>query len=92
MFHILKLLYYNFIINITKNVFPYVYNQVVIQLLITHSTTWVILQYPHSFCGYGTHLIGAIKCDISTIICDVGTIQCDIGTIWFFIYINLNNK
>ncbi len=41
----------------------------------------VILQYPHSFCGYDTHLIGTIKCDISTIICDVGTIQCDIGTI-----------
>uniref|UniRef100_A0A2N9FTJ5 Uncharacterized protein n=1 Tax=Fagus sylvatica TaxID=28930 RepID=A0A2N9FTJ5_FAGSY len=38
----------------------------------------VILQYPHSFCGYGTHSIGTIKCDISTIICDVGTIQCDI--------------
>ena len=37
--HILKLLHYNFIINITKNVFPYVYNQVVIQLLITYSTT-----------------------------------------------------
>ena len=55
-------------------------------------TQGVILQYPHSFCGYGTHSIGTIKCDISTIICDVGTIQCDIGTIWFFIYINLNNK
>ena len=41
----------------------------------------VILQYPHSFYGYGTHLIGIIKCDLSTIICDVGTIQCDIGTI-----------
>ena len=36
----------------------------------------VILQYPHSFCGYGTHSIGTIKCDISTIICNVGTIQC----------------
>ena len=44
-------------------------------------TQGVILQYPHSFCGYGTHSIGTIKCDISTIICDVGTIQCDIGTI-----------
>ena len=52
----------------------------------------VILQYPYSFCGYGTYLIGTIKCNISTIIYDVGIIQCDIGTIWFFIYINLNNK
>ena len=34
----------------------------------------VILQYPYSFCGYGTYLIGTIKCDISTIICDVGII------------------
>ena len=42
---------------------------------------WIILQYLHSFCGYGTHSIGTIKCDVSTIICDVGTIQCDIGTI-----------
>ena len=52
----------------------------------------VILQYPHSFCGYGTHSIVTIKCNISTIIYDVDTIQCDIGTFWFFIYINLNNK
>ena len=42
---------------------------------------WVILQYLHSFCGYGTHSIDTIKCDISTIICDVGTIKYDIGTI-----------
>ena len=32
---------------------------------------WVILRYPHFFCGYGTHSIGTTKCDISTIICDV---------------------
>ena len=38
-FHILKLLHYNFIINTTRNVFPYVYNQIVIHPLITHSTT-----------------------------------------------------
>ena len=35
---------------------------------------WVILQYLHSFCRYGTHSINTIKCDISTIKCDVGTI------------------
>jgi hypothetical protein len=38
-FHILKPLHYNFIINTTRNVFPYVYNQVVIHPLITHSIT-----------------------------------------------------
>ena len=37
MFYILKSLHYNFIINTTRNVFPYVYNQVVIHPLITHS-------------------------------------------------------
>jgi hypothetical protein len=34
----------------------------------------VILQYPYSFCGYGTQSVGTIKCNISTIICDVSTI------------------
>ena len=38
-FHILKPLHYNFIIYTKKNVFPSVYNQVVIHPLITHSTT-----------------------------------------------------
>jgi hypothetical protein len=38
-FHILKPLHYNFIINTTKNVFPNVYNHVVIHPLITHSIT-----------------------------------------------------
>ena len=46
----------------------------------------------YSFCEYGTHSIGTIKYDISIIICDVDTIQCDIGTIWFFLYIDSNNK
>ena len=35
---------------------------------------------PHFFCGYGTHSIGNIKCDIN-IICDVNIIQCDVCTI-----------
>ena len=38
-FHILKSLHYNFIINTARNVFPYVYNQVVIHPLITYSTS-----------------------------------------------------
>jgi hypothetical protein len=36
-----------------------------------HST---ISQYPPSFCGYGIHSIGTMKCDISIIIYDVDTI------------------
>ena len=52
----------------------------------------VILQYLHSFCGYGTHSIGTIKCDISTIICDIGTIKVILVLSDFFIYINLSNK
>ena len=47
-FHILKPLHYNFIINTTRNVFPYAYNQVVIHLLITHSTTQSIIHNLHS--------------------------------------------
>ena len=52
----------------------------------------VILQYPYSFCGYDTYLIGTIKCDISTITCDASTIQCDTSTICFLYILNLNNK
>ena len=42
---------------------------------------WVILQYPHSSCGYGIYSIGTVKCDVGTIEYDVVTIQYDVGTI-----------
>jgi hypothetical protein len=51
-----------------------------ILLLISHHHIGLFYNI-YSFCGYGTHSIGTIKCDINTIICDVGTIQCDIGII-----------
>ena len=45
-FYIFKPLYDNYIINVTTNVFLYIYNQAVIHPLITHLTT------PSSLCNF----------------------------------------